>query len=99
MSKKYKKVCMTLSYIEHFLILASAVTEYIFISAIVSFLWLLWNRGKKICLITAWIKQYKSIHKKKQKEHDKIVLLAKSKLNSIEVVTYKALIDSNMRKT
>ena len=29
MSKTHKKVCMTLSYIEHVLILASAVTECI----------------------------------------------------------------------
>ena len=36
----------------------------------------------------------KSIIKKKKKEHDKIVLLAKSKLNSIEVLISKALIDS-----
>ena len=38
MSKKYKKVCMTPSHIEHFLILASVVTGCISISAIVSFL-------------------------------------------------------------
>ena len=34
--------------------------------------------------------------KKKKKKHDKIVLLAKSKLNSIEVLISKALIDSNI---
>ena len=33
--------------------------------------------------------------KKKKKKHDKIVLLAKTKLNSIEVLISKALIDSN----
>ena len=37
---------------------------------------------------------YKSIIKKKKKKHDKIILLAKSKLNSIEVLIYKALIHS-----
>ena len=37
---------------------------------------------------------FKSIIKKKRKKHDKIVLLAKSKLNSIEVLISKALIDS-----
>ena len=37
---------------------------------------------------------YKPIIKKKKKEHDQVVLLAKSKLNSIEVLIYKALIDS-----
>ena len=34
--------------------------------------------------------------KKKKKKHDKIVLLAKSKLNSIEVLISKALIDSSI---
>ena len=37
---------------------------------------------------------YKPIIKKKKKNHNKIVLLAKSKLNSIEVLISKALIDS-----
>ena len=48
----------------------------------------------KICAITAGIKKYKSIIKKKKKKHDKIVLLAKSKLSSIEVLISNALIDS-----
>ena len=52
--------------------------------------------GLKICVITAGIKKYKSIIKKKRKKHDKIVLLPKSKLNSIEVLISKALIDSNI---
>ena len=50
----------------------------------------------KIFAITARIKMYKSIIKKKKKKHDKIVLSAKSKLNSIEVLISKALIDSNI---
>ena len=51
--------------------------------------------GLKICVITAGIKKYKSIIKKKRKKHDKIVLLAKSKLNSTEVLVFKVLINSN----
>ena len=39
--------------------------------------------GLKICAITAGIKEYMSIIKKKKKKHDKILLLAKSKLNSL----------------
>ena len=42
--------------------------------------------------MTKWKK--KSIIKKKQKKHNKILLLAKSKLNSIEVLISKALIES-----
>ena len=52
--------------------------------------------GLKICVITAGIKKNKSIIKKKKKTHDKIVLLAKSKLNIIEVLISKALIDWNI---
>ena len=47
----------------------------------------------KICTITAGIKNYNSIINKKKKKYDKIVLLAKSKLNSIEILIFKALID------
>ena len=50
----------------------------------------------KICAITAGIKKYISITKKQKKKHDEIVLLAKSKLNSIGVLISKALIDSNI---
>ena len=50
--------------------------------------------GLKICAIFAGIKKYKSIIKKKKKKRDKIVSLAKSKLNSTEVLISKALNDS-----
>ena len=43
---------------------------------------------------TAGINKYIAIIKKKKKKHDKIVLLGKDKLNTIEVLTSKALIDS-----
>ena len=52
--------------------------------------------GLKIRAITAEIKKYKLIIKKKKIKHDKIVLLAKSKLNSIEVLLSKVLMDSNI---
>ena len=47
-------------------------------------------------IITAGIKKSNSIIKKKKKNDDKIFLLAKFKLNSIEVLISKALIDSNI---
>ena len=56
----------------------------------------IYNRIFFICVITARIKKYKSIIKKKKNKHDKIVLLAKSKLNRIEVLIYKVLADSNI---
>ena len=97
MSKKHKKVCTTLNYIEHFLILASTITGCISISAFASLLGIpIGNMssaiGLKICEIAAGIKKYESIIKKKK--HDKIVLLAKSKSNSTKVSISKALIDS-----
>ena len=49
--------------------------------------------GIKLCVITAGIKKYKSIIKKKKK-HDKILVLRKDKLNTIDVLISKALIDS-----
>ena len=51
--------------------------------------------GLKICPISAGIKKYKSLVKKKKK-YGKIVLLAKSKLNSKEVLIFKASVDSNI---
>ena len=45
----------------------------------------------KICAITAVIKNYKLIIKK---NHDKIVLVAKTKLNTIELLIFKTFIQS-----
>ena len=100
MSNKHEKVCTALSYIEHLLILASAVTGCIKISDFDSLLGIpigimSSSIGLKIYGITAGIKEYKSINKKHKKEHGKIVLLAKTKLNNIEALISKGLMDSN----
>ena len=47
--------------------------------------------GLKMCAITAAIKKYKSIIKKNKKKHNKTVLLAKTRLNSIEALISEAL--------
>ena len=47
-----------------------------------------------MCAITAAIKKSKSIIKKNKKKHDKTVLIAKTRLNSIEALISKALNDS-----
>ena len=47
----------------------------------------------KICALAAGIKKYKSIIKKKKKNHDKIVLLGKKKLNTLAVLISKASVD------
>ena len=67
-SKKHKKICTTPNYTEHFLILGSAVTGCISISAFTSLVGIpigitISAIGLKICAITAAIKKYKSIIK------------------------------------
>ena len=47
-------------------------------------------------MITAVIEKYKLIIKKKEKKHEKVVLLAKSKLKKVEVLIFKALINLYM---
>ena len=49
--------------------------------------------GLKMCVVTAGIRKYKSIIKKKRKQHNPIVLLSKAKLNTIEILMYKASIN------
>ena len=100
MSKKHKKICTTLNYIENFLVLGSTISGCVSISAFASLVGIPIGItssaiGLKIYAITPAIIKYKSIIKRKKKmKYDKIVLLAKSKLNSIEVLISKVLIDS-----
>ena len=98
-SKQHKQVCTTLNNIAYFLILASKITECVSISASTSLVGISIGItssaiGLKICAITAAFKKYRSITERRKKKHDIIVLLAKSKLNSIEVLISKTLIDS-----
>ena len=99
MSEKYKTICKYLNYVENLLILSSTVAGCVSISAFASLVCVTVGImssavGINICAITAGIKKYKSITKKKKKKHNKIVLLGKDKLSTIEVLIYKALIDS-----
>ena len=48
-------------------------------------------------LTTVIIKKLLSITRNKKKKHDKILILAKSKLNSIETLVSQALIDMEIR--
>ena len=90
-----------MSNFDHSLTVISTITGCISISSFASLVGILIEIGSStigltICVITAGIKKYKSIIKKKRKKHDKIVLLAKFKLNSVEVIFSEALIDSNI---
>ena len=54
------------------------------------------EKGLKTCAIDAEIKKYKRIIKRKKQKHDKIVLLAKSKLNSRELLISEDLLNTNI---
>ena len=99
MSKKHKKTCRILNYINHLLIVTTKITGFITILLFVFLVGISIGNADSVinflkCVITAAIKKYKS--KIKKKKHHKVVLLAKSKLNRIEILISKALIDSNI---
>ena len=97
MSKNHQKVCTVLNYIHHSLVSNSTITGCVSITLVgISIGIASPTIGLKNCVITAGIKKYKSIIKKKRRKHNKIVLLAKSKLNSIEVLIFEALTDLNI---
>ena len=75
MTKKHKKVCATLNYIEHFLILPSTITVCVSISPFASLSGIPIGItspavGLLISAITAAIKKDKPLIKKKKKKHD-----------------------------
>ena len=99
MSEKHNNICATVNYIENCLILGSTITGCV---SIFAFAYLVGipivitssATGLNILAVTAAIREHKSIIKKKKKKHNKIVLLANSKLNSIEVLNSKVSINS-----
>ena len=87
-------------FIERLLNLASKIIGCISISAFASLIGIpigikTFLIELKIYAITAGIKKYKSIIKKKKKVHDKIVYLAIYKSNKMEVLIPEALIYSD----
>ena len=75
-------------YIEHLFILIFTVSGWVFFSAFASLVGIhtgITNSaiGLKIWVIPASIKNYKSIMKKKEKKHNKILSITKSKLNNL----------------
>ena len=82
-------ICKALNYFEHFVFIF-AVSGCVLISVFVSLIGVpvgITNSalGWKTCAITVGIKKHKAIIKTKRKSHDKIVLLAKTKLSSSKV--------------
>ena len=81
MSRKHKKVCRVFNYIDYLLIVTSTIIGWVSISAFASLVGIpigitSYAIALKVCVITAGLKKYKSIIKKKKKKHDKTVLLA-----------------------
>ena len=73
MSKKYKKTCKYLNYVEHLLILVSTTLGCVTVSALASLVCISVSItssgvGIKPCAITAGIKKYKPVIKKKTEE-------------------------------
>ena len=99
MSENYKNTRKYLYYVENLLILFWTVTGCVSSSAFASLVCVPVGItssavGTEICAITAGIRKYKSVIKKKKKKHDKILVLGKDKLKTIKVLISKALIDS-----
>ena len=97
-SKKLSKYVAAFDYIDKILIVLSATTGGVSIISFTSII------GAPVgiasasftlifSLTTGIIKKLLSITRNKKKKHDKILMLAKSKLNSIETLISQALID------
>ena len=89
-----------LNYIQQLLILISTVSGCVSISGFASLVGIPMGitssaTGLKIYVITAGTEKYRSIIKIKKK-HNKILSLAKFELNSVKVLIFKGLIDSNI---
>ena len=79
MSKKYKKICRVLNYIDHLLIVISAFTGYVSSYAVAFLVGILIGITSsairlKICGINARIKKYKSIMNKKEEAWQNSIL-------------------------
>ena len=100
-SKKLNKYVTTFDYIDKILIVLSATSSGVSIISFTSII------GAPVgiasasftlifSLTTGIIKKLLSITRNKKKKHDKILMLAKSKLDSIETLVFQALIDMEL---
>ena len=97
-SKKLSKYVAVFDYIDQALIVLSATSggvSIILFTSIVGAPVGIASAGLTLffCLTTGRIKKLMNITRKKNKKHDKILMLAKSRLNSIEILVSQALID------
>ena len=97
-SKKLSKYGAVFDYIDQVLIVLSATSggvSIILFTSIVRAPVGIASAGLTLffCLTTGRVKKLMNITRKKNKKHDKILMLAKSRLNSIEILVSQALID------
>ena len=97
-SKKLNKYVTTFDYIDKILIVLSATSSGVSIISFTSIIGAPVGIASAIftlifSLTTGIIKKLLSITRSKKKKHDKILMLVKSKLNSIETLVSQALID------
>ena len=97
-SKKFSKYVTAFDYIDKILLVLSATSGGVYIISFASVVGApVGIAGASFTLIffltTGIIKKLLSITRNKKKKHDKILMLAKSKLNSIETLISQALID------
>ena len=83
--------CKVLNYLDHFLVFVSIIMNYVTTSVWASLVGVPvgtagFTAGLRIFSFTSGIKKYKSTIKKKRKKHDHVVLLAKTKLSTIQVL-------------
>ena len=94
-SKKLSKYVAVFNYIDKILIILTATTGGVSICSFTSIIEAPVGIASAIifCLITGIIKKLLNITRNKKGKHDKIVMLAKNKINSIETLISQLLID------
>ena len=100
-SQKLNKYVTTFDYIDKILIVLSATTGGVSIISFTSVIGAPVGIASAIftlifSLTTGIVKKLLNITRKKKKKHDKILMLAKSKLNSIDTLISQALIDMDI---
>ena len=89
-SKKLSKYVAVFDYIDQALIVLSATSGGVSIISFTSIV------GAPVGITTGIVKKLLNITRNKKKKHDKILMLAKSKLNSIETLILQTLIDMDI---
>ena len=84
---------MAFDYIDKILIILSATSSEVYIISSASFVGASTSFNLMFSLTTGVNKKLLSITRNKKKKHDKILMLAKSKLDSVETLVPQALID------